>query len=96
VNKVPDDVTESDYVGTLLRDPNASHVLETIVSRCPVDVFNVIWKTYLEGKLARLAVHTVANFVVAKALERVSENQLSGTLEELDGVWIKLIRSCWV
>jgi len=96
VNKTPDDIKESDYVGTLLRDPNASHVLETIISRCPVDVFNVIWKTYLEGKLARLAVHPVANFVVAKALERVSESRLLGTLEELNGVWIKQIRSYWI
>lgn len=95
VNKTPDDIKESDYLGTLLRDPNASHILETVVSRCPADVFDVIWKTYLEGKLARLAVHPVANFVVAKALERFSESQLSITLEELDGVWKKLIRSYW-
>lgn len=87
-----DGVMESDYLSTLLRDSNASHVLETIVSRCPADAFNVIWKTYFEGKLARLAIHPVANFVVARALERVSEDQLLKALEELQGSWRKFIR----
>lgn len=86
-----DDITESDYLSTLLRDSNASHVLETVVSRCPADAFNVIWKTYFESRLARLTIHPVANFVVAKALERVSEGQLSKALEELEGSWKRLI-----
>lgn len=42
--------------------------------------------------MARLAAHPVANFVLAKALERVSESQLSEIFEELDGTWNKLIR----
>jgi nucleolar protein 9 len=92
VSKTPNNISESDYLGTLLRDSAASHLLETVVSRCPASVFDVIWKTYFEGKLARLAVHPVANFVVAKALERISESQLSRALQELDGVWKKLIR----
>ncbi|KAF9474932.1 hypothetical protein BDN70DRAFT_884318 [Pholiota conissans] len=87
------DVEESDYLGTLLRDPSSSHLLEIIVSRCPDDAFNALWKTYFKGKLARLAAHPVANFVLAKALERVSEAQLSGLFEELDGTWNKLIRN---
>lgn len=86
------DIEESDYLGTLLRDANASHLLETIVSRCPDDAFNAMWKTYFKGKLARLAAHPVANFVVARALERVSESQLSEIYDELDGTWNKLIR----
>ncbi|KAF8164318.1 armadillo-type protein [Pholiota molesta] len=87
------DIEESDYLGTLLRDPNSSHLLEIIVSRCPDDAFNALWKTYFKGKLARLAAHPVANFVLAKALESVSESQLSGLFEELDGTWNKLIRT---
>lgn len=86
------DIEESDYLGTLLRDPNSSHLLEIIVARCPDDAFNALWKTYFKGKLARLAAHPVANFVLAKALESVSESQLSGLFEELDGTWNKLIR----
>ncbi len=46
----------------------------------------------LQRKIARLAGHPVANFVLAKALERVSESQLSEIFEELDGTWNKLIR----
>uniref|UniRef100_A0A8H7Y237 Nucleolar protein 9 n=1 Tax=Psilocybe cubensis TaxID=181762 RepID=A0A8H7Y237_PSICU len=87
------DIEESDYLGTLLRDVNSSHLLETIVSRCPDDAFNALWKTYFKGKLARLAAHPVANFVLAKALERVSESQLTTIFEELDATWNKLIRT---
>ncbi|KDR74394.1 hypothetical protein GALMADRAFT_250311 [Galerina marginata CBS 339.88] len=87
------DIKESDYLGTLLRDPNSSHLLETIVSRCPDDAFNALWRTYFKGKLARLAVHPVANFVLAKALEHASNSQLSETYEELNGSWNKLIRT---
>ncbi|KAF8875333.1 armadillo-type protein [Gymnopilus junonius] len=86
-------VEESDYLGTLLRDPHSSHLLEIIVSRCSDNVFRSLWKTYLKGKLARLGAHPVANFVLAKALERVSENELSEAYQELDGVWSKLIRT---
>lgn len=86
------DIEESDYLGTLLRDANSSHLLEIIATRCPNDAFNALWKTYFKGKVARLAGHPVANFVLAKALERVSEFQLSEIFEELDGTWNKLIR----
>lgn len=86
------DVEESDYLGTLLRDAHSSHLLETIVSRCPDNVFKALWKTYLKGKLTRLGAHPVANFVLAKALERVSAGELSEAYQELDGVWSKLIR----
>jgi len=75
----------------LLRDTNASHLLEIVVSRCPQDAFDAVWKTYFKGKLARLAHHPVANFVLAKAIERVSEDQLSDIFEELPDTWQKLI-----
>lgn len=60
--------------------------------RCPDDAFNALWRIYFKGKLSRLAAHPVANFVLAKALERVSETQLSDVFGELDGTWNKLIR----
>lgn len=91
-NNELDGVEESDYLGTLLRDVNSSHLLEIIVSRCPDDAFNVLWKTYFKGKLARLSAHPVANFVLAKALERATKVQLSEVFEELNGTWNKLIR----
>ena len=84
-------IEPSDYLVTLLRDPTSSHLLETLVSRCPEQVFNMLWATYFEGKLARLALHPVANFVVAKAVERQDSKQLGDTLEELKSSWSKLI-----
>jgi nucleolar protein 9 len=85
------DVEESDFLGVLLRDTNASHLLEIVVSRCPQDAFDAVWKTYFKGKLARLAHHPVANFVLAKAIERVSEDQLKEIFEQLPDTWQKLI-----
>lgn len=81
----------SDYVVALLRDPTSSYLLETLVSRCPSQVFNMFWSTYFKGKLARLALHPIANFVVAKAIERQDSKQLSDTLEELKLSWNKSI-----
>ncbi|KAG6896752.1 hypothetical protein C0992_006327 [Termitomyces sp. T32_za158] len=87
-------VTDStDYLNTLLRDPTSSHLLETIVTRSPDKAFVVLWDIYFKGKLPRLANHPVANFVVAKALERVAPEQLSEACEELNGTWNKLISS---
>ncbi|KAF5388249.1 hypothetical protein D9615_000027 [Tricholomella constricta] len=92
-NDVNPTVEPSDYLNTLLRDPTSSHLLETIVSRSPDDVFVILWTTYFKGKLVRLAMHPVANFVLAKALERVSVEQLSEAYTELDGSWSKMIRA---
>jgi nucleolar protein 9 len=84
-------IEPSDYLNTLLRDPTSSHLLETIVLRSPDDAFAVLWSTYFRGKLARLAGHPVANFVLAKAMERVSADQLSEACVELEGSWSKMI-----
>ena len=61
------------------------------MSRVPDDSFAAIWSIYFNGKLARLAVHPVANFVLAKALERASVEQLSAAFKELEGSWSKMI-----
>ncbi|EDR04892.1 uncharacterized protein LACBIDRAFT_303745 [Laccaria bicolor S238N-H82] len=81
----------SDYLGTLLRDPSSSHILEIITFRCPPSAFDKLWAIYFKGALPRLAVHPVANFVLAKALERVSEGQLLEVCAELRNTWHKLI-----
>lgn len=87
-----DEFEASDYVGTLLRDPTSSHLLETIVSRSPPRAFDILWELYFKAKLARLAAHPVANFVVAKALERLSPEQMTEAYEELSTLWHKMIR----
>ncbi|KAI0662958.1 ARM repeat-containing protein [Cubamyces menziesii] len=84
---------ESDYLVTLLRDPTASHLLETLVLRSPQRVFDLLWHTYFTGKLGRLAVHPVANFVVARAFERLSTEQLQVAVEEVRGVASKIVKN---
>jgi len=81
----------SDYLQTLLRDITSSHLLETIFARSPPDAFNSLWSLYLKDKLSRLSVHPIANFVVAKALERVDEMQLLDACRELKHVWPNVI-----
>lgn len=81
----------SDYVGTLLRDPTSSHLLETLISRSPDHAFNVLWDSYFTGKLARLAVHPVANFVIAKAIARANGEQISNVCEEIKPVVGKIL-----
>ncbi|CCM04038.1 uncharacterized protein FIBRA_06196 [Fibroporia radiculosa] len=83
----------SDYLTTLLRDPTSSHLLETLVRRSPDKVFNILWPTYFSGKLSRLAVHPVANFVVARAIERATVEQLGEICHELEGVAEKIIKA---
>ncbi|KAI0921972.1 hypothetical protein AcW1_004190 [Taiwanofungus camphoratus] len=83
----------SDYLGTLLRDPTASHLLEALVRRVPQKVFDVLWSTYFKEQLPKLAVHPVANFVVAQALKRVSVEQMDDVFEKLDGALGKIIKA---
>ena len=49
-----------------------------------------MWSVYFDNKLSRLAVHPVANFVVAKSIDRVSADQLKSIIEELGGAWGKI------
>ncbi|THU83938.1 hypothetical protein K435DRAFT_765540 [Dendrothele bispora CBS 962.96] len=88
-----DTVTPSDYLGTLFRDPTSSHLLEIIILRASDKPFGLIWNTYMKGRLARLGIHPVANFVVAKALERANTSQLTDAYEELKDSWEKSINS---
>ena len=87
-------------MGALLRDPNSARLVEIIATRCPADAFDDLWATYFKGKLPRLAVHPAANFVVAKAIERLSEIQLLEACDELGNTWNRVIRkfdasTCW-
>lgn len=59
--------------------------------RAPEKVFATLWATYFKGKLQKLAIHPVANFVVAKGIERLSADQLGEVCEELDEVFGKII-----
>jgi nucleolar protein 9 len=82
---------ESDFIASLLRDPTSSHLCETLISRAPARVFGILWPVYFLGKVPRLAVHPIANFVLAKALARCSPSQLKEACDELDRVAEKAI-----
>jgi nucleolar protein 9 len=79
----PIETPESDYIGTLLRDQTASHVLQTVIKHAPPYAFHHAWQTYFVGKLAKLADHPIANFVVTEAIGRLDEAELGGALSEV-------------
>ncbi|KAH9853868.1 ARM repeat-containing protein [Lenzites betulinus] len=94
VHESPDAAApESEYLMTLLRDPTASHLLETLVSRAPTRAFDSLWNTYFVGKLSRLAAHPVANFVVAKAFERANAEQIEAAVQELQSAAGKIVKN---
>jgi nucleolar protein 9 len=84
-------IIHSDYLSTLLRDPTASHLLETLVSRSPPSAFEVLRHTYFMGKLSRLSAHPVANFVVAKVVDRADATQIGEIIDEMEGAWTKVV-----
>ncbi|KAG8801311.1 Nucleolar protein 9, partial [Serendipita sp. 400] len=79
----------SDYLATLLRDATASHLLETVVQHMPDGPFSQLWRVYFSGKLHRLAIHPVANFVVANAFERLNNNDFPEAVQEMEKVLAK-------
>ncbi|KAL1665643.1 armadillo-type protein [Schizophyllum commune] len=81
----------SDYLGLLIRDQTASHLLEILVSRCPQPTFDALWALYINRQFAKLACHPAAQFVVAKTVERCSAEQLESALKELKGNFRRLI-----
>lgn len=71
-----------DYVEHLLRDQAGSHLLEAVLLHAPVRIFDLVWSTYFAGRLGKLAVHPVANYVVAKGVRRLNDDQLGKLLDE--------------
>jgi nucleolar protein 9 len=52
----------------------------------PEKVFAAIWSTYFEGKIGKLAIHPMSNFVVAKAIERLSKEGVERVVTECKAV----------
>lgn len=71
-----------DYVEHLLRDQAGSHLLEAILLHSPARIFARVWSTYFTGRLGKLAVHPVGNYVVAKGVRRLDGAQLGKMVEE--------------
>jgi nucleolar protein 9 len=83
--------SESDFLASLLRDPTSSHLCETLISRAPARVFDILWPVYFLGKVPQLTVHPIANFVLARVLARCSPSQLKEACDELHQVAKKAI-----
>ncbi|KAG9127153.1 Nucleolar protein 9 [Ceratobasidium sp. 392] len=83
----------SSYVETLLRDPTASHLFETLVRHAPEQTFRTLWSLYFKNKLTKLSSHPVANFVVGKAVLILDTEMLLEAIQEVDGVASKLIKT---
>jgi nucleolar protein 9 len=71
-----------DYVEHLLRDQAGSHLLEALLLHSPPRIFDLLWSTYFTGRLGKLGVHPVGNYVVAKGVRRLDGDQLGRLLDE--------------
>ncbi|CED83347.1 Predicted RNA-binding protein, contains Pumilio domains [Phaffia rhodozyma] len=83
--------SRSDYLELLLRDATGSHLFELLLRVAPDPVFSSIWSTYFVGRMGKLGVHPVANFVVAKAVTRLGEQELASLLDEVKGDWRRAV-----
>ncbi|KIM29464.1 hypothetical protein M408DRAFT_328726 [Serendipita vermifera MAFF 305830] len=91
-NPTPTPYVESDYIGTLLRDATASHLLETLISHTNEKVIETFWDTYMAGKLSRLVIHPVANFVVAATFARLEGDRLASSIHEMSKIVSKCLK----
>lgn len=66
-----------------MRDTTSSHILETILTRSSQPVLDKLWELYYVGRVAKLAGHPVANFTVARGIERIDAEALRGAVGEL-------------
>lgn len=81
----------SAYVATMLMDSTSSHLAESLVRICPASIFEQIWKLYLVQDIVKLASHPVANFVVSRAIFRLSARDITEVNERLKGIWNKCL-----
>lgn len=81
-----------DYVEHLLRDQSGSHLLEALLLYSPDRIFGLLWSTYFVGRLNKLSVHPVGNYVVAKGISRLSADQLGELVEKESGDWGRAVK----
>lgn len=92
------ELQRSDHLEALLRDPIGSHLLERVTSVCPVSVLRLFWQTYIKGRVAKLGVHPIANFVVSRVVRRLDaeedNNDLADAISEIAQAGEKLVSKC--
>lgn len=76
-----------DHFETLARDSAGSHLIEMVITEVPETIRFQIWRLYVSPLLGTLIEDPVANFVVAKAIEKVDRKQLKDIVELPEDVW---------
>ena len=87
ISRADEDDTASperkDFLDASLREQASAHTFELILSLAPKPVFDALWSTYFVPHVSKLAGHPVANFLVAKSVERLALDQVRGLLVDL-------------
>lgn len=74
------------YLVSLLTLSTGTRLFETILLHSPLTVFEKVWSTYFEGKIGKLAIHPMSNFVVAKGVERLDGEGIDRVVTECKAV----------
>ena len=67
-------------------------MFELLLRISPPRIFDLLWKTYFVGRIGKLSVHPVANFVIAKAVRRLGEQGLGEVLVEGTADWSRGVK----
>lgn len=59
------------------------------------EVFKQLWNIYFAGKLGRLAIHPVANFVASAAFAKLDEDLIISAVSEMSKVMAKNLSGCF-
>lgn len=74
------------FLTSLVGSQTGTRLYEAMLVHCPAHLFNVLWRTYFEGKIGKLAGHPYANFVVAKACSRLDADGVRAVVHECRAV----------
>lgn len=80
---MPNETDSIKSVRGLIFDPIGSHLLETIVRCCPGKIFKSIWNGELRSSIARMVKNDSAIHILARAIERLSPEDLQETTNQV-------------
>ncbi|KAF8583989.1 ARM repeat-containing protein [Ramaria rubella] len=86
------EISPSSYVSALFLDATSSHLSESILTHCPTSVFDRVWECYFTDDLPKLAAHPIANFVVARGVERFDARKLEDAIARLRTMWRQALK----
>lgn len=92
------DSFESDSEGVklvagLTYDPTGSHLIETVVEYAPGKTFKKLYKTVWKPRLASMAKHDAASYVVVKILRRIGKDDLAEARDTVLSVLSSLLEN---